>query len=139
MSPFNVLLLHEQPFNHYNKCILYVTVLHSGEIWELFQLGVWSTFLNTSKILLIYIVLYSFSYFFLAVWDANFNRTHGSSIFTWKVFQTQIFFFFSFFIFFGTNNIWTLRFPVSRQPWVTLKSYNTWSTSTNSGKCVYKK
>ena len=39
-------------------------------------------FRNTSKILLIAIVLLTFSHIFLAVQDVLFNRTHESSVFT---------------------------------------------------------
>ena len=43
-------------------------VSHQEEVWEQrFEQGVWSTFLNTNKILLIYVVLHTFSHFFLGV------------------------------------------------------------------------
>ena len=41
-----------------------LAVSHPEEIWgQYFQPRVWSTFLNNSKILLIYIILHTFSHF----------------------------------------------------------------------------
>ena len=54
------------------------TVSHPEEIWgQRFQLAVWSTYLNTRKLLLIYIVLHTFSHFILAE-HVIFNRTKVS-------------------------------------------------------------
>ena len=45
-----------------------VDLLHPEEIWwQRFEPGVWSTFHNTSKIFLIYIILHIFIHFLLAV------------------------------------------------------------------------
>ena len=60
-----------------------------------------STFLNISKILLIYIILETFSQFFLAVSDVLLNRTQGSSLFTREIYQKTTIFF-SFLLFLGT-------------------------------------
>ena len=58
-------------------------VLHPEEIWgPSFQLTVWSMFLNTNKNVLIYIILHTFSHFFLVVQNVLLNRTQGSSLFT---------------------------------------------------------
>ena len=57
--------------------------------------GVWSSFLNTSKILLIHIVLHTFSHFFLAVQDVLVDRTQGNSLFTWEIYRKTTIFFFS--------------------------------------------
>ena len=69
--------------------------LNPDEIWGHFQLQVWSTFLNTSKLLLIYIILHTFSHLFLADYGILLNRTQGSSLFTWQIYQKTAVFFFS--------------------------------------------
>ena len=60
-----------------------------------FSIGGLVNFLNTSKILLICIVLHPFSHFFLAVSNVLFNRIQGSSLFTWEIYQKTTVFFFS--------------------------------------------
>ena len=77
-----------------------------------------STFLNISKILLIYIILETFSQFFLAVSDVLLNRTQGSSLFTREIYQKTTIFF-SFLLFLGTflgSHLWTLPFSVRMRP-----------------------
>ena len=74
-------LSHEKSGYHNFSCTNPVS--HPEEIWEqCFQLGFWFTFLNTDKILLIYIILHTFSHFFSAAYDVLLNRTQGSSLFT---------------------------------------------------------
>ena len=67
-------------------------VSHPKGIWgQRFQLELWSTFFNTNKVLLIYIVLHTFSHFFLAVWDTLLNRTQKSKLFIWEIYQARLY------------------------------------------------
>ena len=73
-------LSHEKSGYHNFNCKN--PVPHPEEIWEqCFQLGFWFTFLNTDKILLIYIILHTFSHFFSAAY-VLLNRIQGSSLLT---------------------------------------------------------
>ena len=65
-----LLSLSAEPFM--KTCLLRLSPLlsecHPEEILgQRFQLGVWSTFINTSKVLLIYIILHTFSLLFLDI------------------------------------------------------------------------
>ena len=54
--------------NNQKPNLLMSTVPYPEEIWlQCFQLGVWSCFLNTSKILLVYNVFYTFYNFLKTV------------------------------------------------------------------------
>ena len=62
---------------------LFPAMSHPEVIWgPRFQLAVWSMSLNTNKNVLIYIILHTFSHFFLVVQHVLLNRTQGSSLFT---------------------------------------------------------
>ena len=80
---------------HYFICwvILIFAVSHPEEILgQRLQMGIWSTFVNTSETLLIYIALHTFCPFFSAVSDVLLNRTQGNSLFTWEIYQITTFF-----------------------------------------------
>ena len=67
------------------------------EIWgQRFQLGFLPTFLNTSKILLLYIVFHTFCHFFLAVQDVLLKKKNTRKLNIYlKNYQTKTNFFFS--------------------------------------------
>ena len=76
-------------------------------------------FHNTSKILLIAIVLLTFSHIFLAVQDVLFKRTQESCVYLRNLSDNINFLFLSFIfgdIFLGTHNIWMLAYSVWMQP-----------------------
>ena len=57
---------------------IWVSVASRRTLGTRFSSGIWSTFLNTSKTLLIYIALHTFSHLFLAFY-VLLNRTQGNS------------------------------------------------------------
>ena len=61
---FQLLGYHTSSKNELFPCIF--SQSHPENIWERFGWRVWSTFLNNSKILLIYIVFHKFRHFFSA-------------------------------------------------------------------------
>ena len=72
------------------------TVLHPDEVFEHFQLGVWSTFLNTSKPLLINIVLHTFRHFCFNCLRCSFEQNTRKVIVCLRRFSDNFFFFIQF-------------------------------------------
>ena len=96
--------------------LLWSSVSHLEEVCgQYFQLGVWSTFLNTSKILLIYIVLHVFSHFFNCT-RCSFEHNARKRIIFFRNLSDNNNFLFLFFIFgdifLGADNVSMLPFLV---------------------------
>lgn len=98
---------------------------HPKEIWgERFQLGGWSSFLNTSKILLTYIVSHLKPPLFSCI-RCSFELNTRKLIVCFRNFSENNNFRFLFFIFGnalqGVLKVWTLQFLVWMRPWFTRK------------------
>ena len=113
---FNSLIVHQHTaLSHHFKFVINIFPFFLCHIQKKFVDNVfcWKSSISANFfffLVLIYNVFYTFSHFFLVVYDVLLNRRQGSSLFTWENYQTTTLFFFASFS--GTHSIWTISFTV---------------------------
>ena len=119
---------HVEKVGHNSEFL--IAVLHPKEIWgQCFQIGIWSAFLNTSKLLLMYVVLQTFIHFYLAA--CSFEQNKREVIVYLRNLSDSILLFFLFIfgdIFLGAHNLWTLPLSVWIRPYIGIYWW-TWKTN----------